>query len=341
MAVLALALVPVAFAADVWYEDNNLGRSGGIPPDFQEKFRHTESFARATRYIDVYMMRSSVLNVLDDQFLRELFIPYLERNNIKLAINTGGATWAQLEGRERVSNRDISLLKRLSQLGARVDYISLQSVLSKTPKIAGQRSDYALARRIADVVAFARAAHDIFPDAEIGIIDALPSQGKQYQDAYRRLRDALVREGLRLSYIHLDIPFDIPRGQRRGVTWDGIREVERYVEEDLGVKFGYFTTTRRGGQSSSKAFHAGVLASLECYAGVGGTPAAFIVASWFPFPERTIPDNATGDDYPAMRTVAEFGRELDQIERGGAAWVSEHAADPAWQGQCGLSGARY
>ena len=341
MVAAALVWASGVFATDIWYEDSNLGKSGGIPSDFKEKFLHEDSFARATSYIDVYMVRSSVLNAMDDRFVTELFIPYLKRHHIKLAINTGGSTWTQIKGRERVADRDLDLLRRLRELGASVDYVSLQSVLSKTPKIDGQRADYSLAKRLADVVAFARAVHQVYPAAEIGIIDALPSQGRSYQEPYRRLRDALADAGLRLSYIHLDIPFDIPRGHRRGVTWDGIRAVERYVEDDLGLKFGYFTTTRKGGESSSKAFHAGVLASLECYAGVGGTPAAFIVASWFPYPDRTIPDDAIGDDYPAMRTVADFGRELDAIERGGAAWVSEQAQDPAWRGQCGLNGGGY
>lgn len=341
MLAAALLWASGALAAEIWYEDSNLGRSGGIPSDFKDKFLHEDRFARATSYIDVYMVRSSVLNAMDDRFLTQMFMPYLKRNHIGLAINTGGATWTQIKGRERVSGRDLDLLRRLRDLGATVNYVSLQSVLSKTPKIDGQRTDYSLADRLSDVVAFARAVHDIYPAAEIGIIDALPSQGRAYREPYRRLRDALADAGLKLSYIHLDIPFDIPRGQRRGVTWDGIRAVEGYVEDELGLKFGYFTTTRKGGESSSKAFHAGVLASLECYAGVGGTPATFIVASWFPYPDRTIPDNATGDDYPAMRTVVDFGRELDVIERGGAAWVSEHARDPAWRGQCGLSGRGY
>jgi hypothetical protein len=55
-------------AADVWYEDNNLGKAGGMPADFVEKFRQPESFSQATKYIRVYMMRALDMKGMDDQF---------------------------------------------------------------------------------------------------------------------------------------------------------------------------------------------------------------------------------------------------------------------------------
>jgi hypothetical protein len=61
------------------------------------------------------------------------------------------------------------------------------------------------------------------------------------------------------------------------------------------------------------------MATLQCYHAAGGSPREFVIASWFPHPEKTVPDTATGDDYPAMRTVLEFGRELKRLDQGGAA----------------------
>jgi hypothetical protein len=195
-------------------------------------------------------------------------------------------------------------------------------------------------KRIEDVITYAKAARSVFPDVQIGIIDALLSHGKDYRQPYRALKDALGREGIALSYVHLDITFDIPRTARRGVTWRSIRQLEDYVERDLGAQFGMFVTSRRAGQHSSWAFRDAVLSSLECYAGSGGTPRDYIIASWFRHPQRTIPETATGDDYPAMRIVLEAGRRVEQIEKSPAAWSAARSGDRQWRNRCGIDGGR-
>lgn len=331
MMVLAFsAISAAAAAADIWYEDNNLGRPGGMPPDFAEKFQHPETFNHASRYIHVYMVRANVLDVMDDRFLAGAFYPYLNRNRIKLAIDATGATWTQTSGRKKIASGEIRLLERLKRLGIQVDYISLQSVLSQPLVLGGTTVDYPLSKRIEDVVAYAKAARAVYPQAQIGIIDALPSYNQDYRQPYLMLKDALAQEGIPLSYIHLDMPFDIPREQRHGVTWQQARAVESYVEDELGLRFGLLATSRKGGEISGKAIHERTLAAQECYMGAGGTPGDFIVASWFPYPRTTIPETAAGDDYPAMRTVLEFGRQLDHIEKAGAQATNQ----AAWRAKC-------
>lgn len=332
--VLLAAVTTAAAGASVWYEDNNLGRPGGSPADFVEKFRHPESFRQAARQISVYMIRANVLAAMDDEFIATLLIPYLRENGIRLAVDAVGATWMQAAGRHNVASREIELFARLRRLGAEVSYVSLQSVLSKPLVLDGHQVDYPLHRRIEDVVAYARAVLAVYPQAEIGIIDALPSHGADYRRPYRLLRDALAAAGMRLSYIHLDMPFEIPQERRHGITWQTVRQVERYVEEDLGLRFGFLATSRRGGEHSSRMFHDRVMAALECYAGAGGTPGDYVVAAWFPYPDRTVPDSAVGDDYPAMRTVLEFGRRLRKIDASGSSWAVERAHDPSWRAMC-------
>lgn len=308
------ACFSAAPAADLWYEDNNLARAGGTPPDFVRKFDQPASFQRASRHIQVYMVRANVLSKQDDTFLRDTFLPYLERNGIKLAIDAQGATWAQAPGREQVKDREIHLLERLKRLGGRVDYLSLQSALSKSLQVAGEERPYPMKKRIGDVVSYAKAARAVYQEAEIGIIDALPSLGKSYREPYRQLRDGLAREGLKLAFIHLDMPFEYPAEHIHGNSWQKVAEIERYVEA-LGVRFGFFATSRKAGYQSSRAFHERVIAALECTTEAGSTPGEFIIASWFPHPGETIPETATGRHYPAMRTVLEFGRRLKQIDK--------------------------
>jgi len=321
-------------APAMWYEDNNLGRGGGMPPDFIEKFRQPEAFSQATRHIRVYLLRAIVLDKMDDAFLADLLGPYLRDNGIKLAINAAGATWAQAKGRRGMIRRDMRVMQRLKQAGIELHYISLQSVLSKTLVRDGKVQEYPMSQRIDDIVAYAKAAREIFPAAEIGIIDALPSHGKDYRAPYRQLKDGMAREGLALSYIHLDMPFEFPARRINGASWPGVREVERYVEDELGLQFGFFVTSKEGGVISSRAFHDKVMAALDCYLGAEGTPRDLVIASWFPHPRTTIPETATGDDYPAMRTVLEFGRRLDQIGKAGPTWAAGRTRQREWRAMC-------
>jgi hypothetical protein len=55
--VTLLCLSSASLAAEIWYQDSNLGRAEGIPADFVDKFRRPESFRQATRHIDVYVLR--------------------------------------------------------------------------------------------------------------------------------------------------------------------------------------------------------------------------------------------------------------------------------------------
>jgi hypothetical protein len=320
--------------AELWYQDNNLGRAGGIPADFVEKFRRPGSFARATRYINVYMLRTNIISRLDDSFFTELFVPYLRTNNIRLALNSGAATWTRAsDRRQRVFDNNIDVLRRLKRLDVPVDYISLQSILSKPYRGEGETGnrDYPMAQRIEDAVIFAQAAREIFPTVKIGIMDALPSHAKDYRAPYRQLKDALDKAGIGLSYVHLDIPFDIPASRRRGVTWQSLRDVERYVEEELGIAFGILAKSRWGGQRSARMYYERTLSTLECFAGSGGTPREYVVTSNFSYPETTIPETASGDDYPHMRTVLAFGSRLNEIKR------SQEALDSDWRRYCGIN----
>lgn len=330
IALVFAAISAAAAAADIWYEDNNLGRADGMPPDFVSKFSQPELFSQASSYLRVYMVRSNVLTAMSDGFLADSFRPYLTRNNIKLAVDAVGATWMQASGRKTIASREIRLLERLKRLGIQVDYVSLQSVLSKPLVIDGVTVDYPMSKRIKDAVTHAKSVRKIYPQAQIGIIDAIPSHVEDYRQPYLLLKNALARERIALSYIHLDMPFDIPREQLLGITWPQARAVESYVEDVLGIRFGFMTTSAKGGRVSSREFHERVLAAQECYLGAGGTPTDFIIASWFPFPQTTIPETATGDDYPAMRTVLEYGRQLDRIGRTGGVTIDR----PGWVPKC-------
>jgi len=278
--VLALPLQAAAAAcpapepkAQLWYEDNNLGRAGGMPADFTGKFT-APAWQRAAHAIDVYLIRLNVLEQMDDKFLTDTLRPFLK--NHRLAVDAGGATWLHYGKRRVAFENDLRQLRRLRKLGITVSDISLQSPLSKPlPGTA-----YPLQERLLDVALYSAAARQIYPSARIGIIDALPAHGGDWREAY----GDLIATGA-VDYIHLDMPWELI-GKK--VSWEELRRIEHFVE-DQGLDFGLLLTTRRGGEHSEKAYARGVEAELTGYQHHCGSPAAYVIASWFPHPARTVP----------------------------------------------------
>lgn len=284
LAVLLLALaIPLQAAAaacpapeplpQLWYEDNNLGHAGGMPADFTGKFADP-AWQRAAQSIDVYMIRLNVIAQLDDAFLTATLRPFLEQH--RLAVDAGGATWLHYGNRRVAFEHELAQLRRLRDLNLPVSDISLQSPLSK-PLPEGA---YPMQQRNLDIALYAAAARRIFPSAKIGIIDALPAHGGGWREAY----GDLIATGV-VDYIHLDLPYELIG---KNVTWEELRRIEGFVEEQ-GLEFGLLLTTRKGGEQSDQAYAAGVEAELAGYSNHCGSPAAYVIASWFPHPARTVP----------------------------------------------------
>jgi len=306
-----------SFSADLWFEDSNLGTPGGMPSDFFSKFDNLSSFSEAAEQIDVYMIRSAYIDSMDDNFIKEKLLPFLDKNSIKLALNVGGANWLQTgKNRKNVFNKELQQIRRLKSLGVSVSFISLQSVLSKDQKMAGEKLHYSLEDRLEDIREYITTVRVIAPEAVFGIIDALPSQGKEYKEPYKVLTDYSVKHDLNLRYIHLDMPFDLIVRGKRSSSWDTLRDVEQFVEGKLGLRFGLIVTSKKGGNNSSSLFHDLVTTEVKCYSYVGGTPDDYIVASWFPYPNRTIPDKIIGNEYPAMYTVLSIANLINRNTSG-------------------------
>jgi len=325
MVALTMMANTSAVGTELWYEDNNLGKAGKMPVDFIDKFNNIDSFAKASHFIKVYMVRSNLLNQLDDQFLSDKFIPYLKKNNILLALDVGGATWMPPFNRISTFKYQEDQLKRLKKLGAVVSFISMQGALGKLTE--SQDVVNPEENRIKDVVDYSKLMQEIYPQVQIGIITSI-GQSAGYRRLFLKGQKAMDNAGVPLAYMHLDMPFHIPKTHMRGVTWQKIRDFESFVENEMGIKFGMLTTSRLGGRSSDKEFHDDVLSSMQCYASFGGSPSTYLLMSWFAHPIKTVPENAIGDDYPAMRTMLDLGTTLEKIDRG------ELLSKSTWQSTC-------
>ena len=312
--------------AGIWYEDNNMAVAGGSPADFYSKFLEPDTWANARKVIDVYYVRANVLEAgADDNFLQKYFIPVLAKSHVELALDVGSATFLNSDyaGNIGAAYNDVALIRRIEALGGHVDYIGLQSTLSKPLVVDGQKVDYPMATRIKDAVDYATLIKENFPDIKMGLIDALPTKGLDYQGPYQDLVDAFTDAGLSLDFIHLDNQYQLAQA---GVTtsWAKIKQVEAYVKDTLHVHFGLVATDRAAGYTSDEAYHDAVLDVPVQYQKAGGSPDEYVIMSWYPHPALTVPEFAPDGQYPAMKTVLDFYAEL-----AGCGW---HPAAPDMSG---------
>ena len=292
----------------LWVQPPNHGGAGRLAPDVFEMFTtRADEWVEARGFVDVWVVRMTSLlgkdAPLSDAFLRESFLPKLRAWGIDLAVNVTGATHSQCGDHPRRIDDEVAAIQRLFDLDAEVSFLSLQSPLSKVSGSCpayGKETGYEL--RIGDVVDYIATMTERFPGIEIGLVDAMPAKGWDYQDVYRRLQDALTARGLRLAFIHLDFPME-----SASPGWANVREVEDLVRGELGVPFGLIYVSKVGGATSNVAFRDNVLAAYLAYRAAGGHPDHLELTSWYAFPTSNLPedDEATA---PFMNLVRNFAR---------------------------------
>jgi hypothetical protein len=295
--------------AALWVQDNNMGHAGGLPPDFAAMFTaRREEWAEARRFISVYLLRSTALrlpaNHLTDAILGDDFLPLLREAKIALALNVVGAmgvTCSTVAAATMAA--EVAQIERIERLGGRVDYLSLQSVLSKPTTVCpGYGRDEGYDRRIADIVHYADEMASRFPDVRIGLVDAMTAKGWNYAPVYRQLLEAMHGRGLTLDFIHLDFP-----AEAASPGWTNALAAQRVIRDELSVRFGLLYTSNIAGRTSDEAFYRAVMAAGRDFRAAGGRPDDAVVTSWHPHPARDLPESdPTG--YPFMKDVLAFAR---------------------------------
>ncbi|HEU0116548.1 MAG TPA: hypothetical protein VFQ80_17790 [Thermomicrobiales bacterium] len=314
----------------LWVQDNNMGHAGGLPPDFKAMFTtRRDEWAAARRFIDVYQLRSTSLrdptNDLSDAFLGDAFLPLLRDANIALSLNVVGAMGLACNVEKGATMAaEIAQIARIARLGGRVDYLSLQSVLSKPTDVCpGYGRDEGYDHRIADIVRYAEELTGRFPGIRIGLVDAMVAKGWDYAPVYRQLVAALRAKNLALDFIHLDFP-----AEAASPGWSNALAAQRVIRDELGLRFGLLYTSNDAGRTSDEAFYRAVMAAGRDFHAAGGRPDDLVVTSWHPHPAFDLPEtDPTG--HPFMNVVLDFAR-LGYVEPNpGASAPATPVATPA------------
>jgi len=89
------------------------------------------------------------------------------------------------------------------------------------------------------------------------------------------------------------------------VDWAGrLLGLERYVESQ-GLRFNLIVNSEGGGLASAEAFSDGTLKFLDEYRKAGGSPAGYIIQSWYKCPEKVVPETERHTMTWLVKTVIE------------------------------------
>ena len=289
----------------LWYEDNNLGRAGGISPDFKAMFTtRTEEWQEARKYIKVYLLRLNSLkdptNGIDDTFLKTALIPKLNESHIELALDVPGIS---CNGGDQAMQQAATYIDKIKQFGGSVRYVSLQSVLSKAHPECPTYTDQ---QRIDNVVTYVQFMHTKYPGIKVGIIDALVAKNEDYKTAYTQLIQTLKQQGLSLDYIHFDFPMEDATA-----NWSNVIEAQQFVQQELHLKMGLILVSTVGGNTSNESFYTRVLNAYKAYstaaAQKGVAADDIVMMSWHQYPDHNLPEKDMSE-YPYMRLVLDLAQ---------------------------------
>ena len=287
--------------AELWYQPNNVGVAGGLPVDFSQSVNSPNQWNEALKNIDVYYLRLSSARKANPADLVKL-AQILKRYNIKTAIDTPSATWANCRN-GRDYSRDILNIQELISVGFDVQYIGLQSVLSKPYKNNdGMCNEYRttlssnIIPRYIDLLTYFQQVQPQFPNIKIGLIDALIAKESYYKIAYRDIANGLVHRGYKLGFVHIDLPIKYYPTQ---VSYSQLTDLSRYLTS-LNVSQGMFVVSSIGGRGgvieASNRKVEGLLKLLRN--GVNYTD--WISGAWYPHPAKSLPDS---DLYSDLGTI--------------------------------------
>lgn len=202
----------------VWYQPSNNGVAGSMLPDYGDLFEaDTESqwsYARSrTSVITLFDMRiTAQQNASGGNFIPNKLVPFLTRNNMKLAIDTGYATGAScrtLEERTNHINSNIAIVSAVEAAGGRVDFIQMESVFD-VYIVYGNCSNYSFALRENDINWYVTTMKANFPNGQM--VNGRPRNIKYgITDAALEQRDSVLQEmyGIRGVTNSLDLYAEI------------------------------------------------------------------------------------------------------------------------------------
>ena len=331
---LALFTVEARPQPILWYEPSNGQEAGGNLPDFMQLFDPAEitRWPNAQRETNILLLRTNTLrNAITDtpSFITEKLAPFLSRTGLRLALDSGVATFASCQetrSNERRLERELDLMRRIENAGIRISHVALQSTLSKLRNRQTDCPGYTLAGRINDIAWYIETVRKGLGiqggnSTQFGLIDASVAKGRAWvekhlgvprlEEAYDQLFKGLAAKGLRLDFALLDQPWEANRdfNSKGRSSLQEVADFQRWLES-RNVAPGVFLTSTKS--ATEAEFRTRVIAMLEGLKRHGAPFRHFVLASWKTIPHSELPENpAEQGRYPMTKILNEVGLFID------------------------------
>jgi hypothetical protein len=323
----------------LWYSPSNAHLAGGSLPDFLDIFEQANQWTHARQMTGVLYLRASTLRKWSEgDFIETSLIPRLHEWNMRLALDVNGATWASCwADRSAKLNPDVRLIDRIIAGGGHIDYVALQSVLSKPlpnplpDSMSVNCPPYTMRDRYQDVIWYTQEIRQRYPNIQVGLIDALTAHGNDTISIFRALQQALEAESLFLDFVHFDHPYHHGESNSNR-SWHALALAESYAREELGWSTGINYVSSTGASLSEQRYHDDVLASRVNFIAAGGRPDWNIINSWYTIPRTELPENAV-NSYPMTRILKDMGEAIrldNTAPHGRAGRVNEAGIVSGW-----------
>jgi hypothetical protein len=296
-------------------------------PDTLDLFNSPEKWKNGLELLDVFMFNTPTSKdpVGEPNFLRTKVIPLLKQHDIAIAYDTGVPTWYSCRSKGARANNlqyDLDFFERVKNSGGSVSYVRFQSSLGKKPpeNLLANCQNYDYAKRIDDLVFYAKAVHEKYPEIKFSLADATDAfnlKGDDYRPVFRKLVEDFKKNGLQLDSIVLDTSYEISSEKRLpGVfPYSEMLKMQNFVQNVLGIEFGLIPISYNQDDlvASAQAFHGLAIEQVTNFLNVGGSPDFYIVGSWLNYPKTFLPEN-DNVNYPLTRLLLQLGRMVKNVE---------------------------
>lgn len=280
-----------------------------LPNDYKRLFNNPEEWSRSRTLMDTFFFGWSQRDsdIFQPQFLKTRVIPVLKESNVKIGFDSGFATWLSCRRAQgdRNLSYDLEHIRRVHEAGGEVSYIRLQSTLAKAvpDNLKDNCPTYTQDQRIADMLRYMQTIHAEYPNIKIGLVDATAShvlRGQRnpeegYKPLFIKTQAELAKHGEKLDFIVVDTSTENSMGlDHPGILeYPQLRELERFVQDELKIKFGIIVVSHEGGMNNEQLFFDRSLKFVREYYKLGGRPDIYFPESWHRYPWKALPEAST------------------------------------------------
>jgi hypothetical protein len=292
----------------------------------------------------------------------------LKQYGIKISIECGGlvdwrASYGSQSG-EASFYQEYPKITKILNAGGTIDYLDMDGPIRRMLYPFGVEEGYHTVDSACDeLVDCMQLWRQYIPNIKFCVLTNFPNWGWKGEPAYNNLGfspgsmgwgdyyeviQKIIQKtnaaGIPINSVTVDNPYDYAIGEHSsnqlgiiaGVDWMGrIYDLEKYAESQ-NLEFNLIFNSERGGNTSNQLFYEESLDFITQYHAIGGTPARYIMESWYTYPDAVLPEdtdytmtNLTADSfYQALSVVKPIGSPVGEFEACASAqakgWAMDH-----------------